>query len=182
MFPSNTNYYLGNLALFDNNRESAVSYWLKAKENWNANAVSQLNLFHNYSGRYLLVVTQVTAKLTTKYNLSFGDGKYISGIDEIDKNEKINSLKTEIREYDNGLEIELRKTFKAFHIAIAFYEIDDITYDENMKIFELILADKSILKFNYDQSKDYNEALKKVCNSLKEKTVKTPTALSYWNK
>ncbi|HLG03989.1 MAG TPA: DUF4339 domain-containing protein [Bacteroidia bacterium] len=178
-YPAITNYYLGNLAMMNINREIAVAYWLKAKELNNPNAMKKLNLYHHYSGKYLLDSSEVAKKLTEDGTFYFRNGEYNNGLSEIDSLENFN---TAIRGYANGLRIELIKKFKTYYIAIAFYEINNIIFNEAAKQFELHLLDKCILRFTYDQSKDDNQGLKKFCNKFKTKTGITPAALSCWTR
>jgi hypothetical protein len=180
-FPAIVNYYLGNIELLNYNREKAIEFWLKAKNSNSENAQTQLDLFHTFCGEYLLDSSQTRKKLGINSNaeyLYFHDGKYLGGLNQIDQIEKINSLKSQLRGYDNGLEIELRKTFKTYHIAIAFYEMDDIIFNEPEKTFEVRLYDNNILSFSYDQSKDYSYGLKILCNKFKKATGKTASAAS----
>lgn len=179
-FPSISNFYLGNLSIMNRDRELAIKYWIKADEHKNENAKIKLDLFHTYTGNYLLDKSQIVRKLTDNYVFYFGDGKYNGGIAEVDKIENLSNFKTELNGYENGLKIELRKTFKAYHICIAYYEIDNIVYKETENLFELHLADKNILTFSYDQTKDYNKGLKSLCNMFKRETGKTPDASSSW--
>jgi tetratricopeptide (TPR) repeat protein len=180
-FSSIANFYLGNLALIDRNRELAVSFWLMADEHKNKNAKKKLDHFHTFIGNYVLDRAQVMRKVnsnTTGGFIYFRDGKYQGGLAQIDQFEKLGSLKTKIFAYDLGLEIELSRTFKSFHIALSYYEIDNIVYKEAENMFELYLIDKKMLLFSYNQIKDYNEGLKKLCSRFKELTGKTPAAAS----
>ena len=75
----------------------------------------------------------------------------------------------------------MRKPFKSYHIAIAFYEIDDIIYYEAKKELELLLIDENLLRFDYNLSSDDNNyILKKLCLRYEEKTGKEPSILSSW--
>ena len=182
-FLSLANFYLGNLAIMDRNRELAVSFWLKADEHKSENAKIKLDHFHTYTGIYLLDSSQATRKVNSNSSIEFiyfGDGKYQGGLPEIDQVEKPGSLKTQINGHDLGLDIELKRTFKTVHLAISYYEIDNIVYRVPDKIFELHLTDKNILAFSYDQTKDYNKGLKMLCNRFKQATGKTPDAASSW--
>lgn len=175
-FVSIANLYLGNLAILDKKIELAVSFWLKADELKNENAKVKLDLYQTYTGHYLLDKSNVAKKLTKNYSVNFGEGKYIGGLTEIDNVEKLSNLITELKGYDNGLEIELRKTFKTYHICIAYYEIDDIIFKDAEKEFELHLADGKVFQFQYDHTKDYNNGLKNLCNKFKQATGKTTNA------
>jgi predicted negative regulator of RcsB-dependent stress response len=172
--------YLGDIEIKKNHREKAITYWLKAEELNNEKAQEKLDLYNNFTGKYLLNNYQKNKKLTFYHDIDFAESKYIGGIEEIDLSEKLSKLRTELKGYKNGLEVELIKTLKIFHIAIAFYEIDDIIYNESDKILKLLLTDQKILKFKYDQSlEEDNEGLKEFCIRFKEKNGKDPTALAY---
>ncbi len=167
----------------DRNRELAVSFWLKADEHKNENAKIKLDFFHTFTGNYLLDNSQVMRKVNSNSNsqfIYFTNGKYQEGLPQIDQIEKPGSLKTQINGYDLGLHIELRRTFKTFHLGIAYYEIDNIVFKEANKEFELHLTDKNILVFSYDQTKDSNKGLKNLCNKFKQATGKSPDAASSW--
>jgi len=179
-FPAIVNYYLGNIEILDYHREKAIEFWLKAKDNKSEKAQTQLDLFHTFTGEYLLDSSQTAKKLGTNSYLYFQDGKYIGGLHQLDQTEKISSLKSQLRGYDNGLEIELKKTFKTYKIAIAFYEIDDIVFNVPEKTFEVRLSDNNSLTIGYDQTKDYSNGLKIVCNKFKKATGKTASAASMW--
>jgi hypothetical protein len=85
--------------------------------------------------------------------------------------------------YDNGIEIELKRMFKSYNLGIAFYEIQDIVYDDSEKKLELILHDQIKLEFQYNLSINvslYNNEFKRLCTIYKEKTGRNPKALSHW--
>lgn len=176
-FLSEAYYYLGNIEIQKHNREMAITFWQQAIEKNNKNAQAKLDLYYNFTGKYLLDNSQIIKKLTSNCDIVFAECKYIGGFGEFDKSEKLGKLKTELKGYDNGLEIELRKTFKSYHFAIAYYEIDDIIYNSSDNKLELLLVDKKILKFEYNQSKyKYNKGLEEFCNRYIEKTGKEPKA------
>lgn len=182
-FLSEAYYYLGNIFIENFDREEAVSHWLKAKEFQNDKAQIQLDFYHTYTGKYLLDNSQVSKKINNNsdYFLTIGDEKYKGGISEIDKTEKIEKLTTIITGYKKGLHIELSRTFKKYHIVIAFYEIDDIKYYLNDKTFELYLMNGVLLKFTYDQSKHDGNRIKELCHVLENVTGKKIEAISSWN-
>jgi tetratricopeptide (TPR) repeat protein len=183
MFPEIANYYLGNLAIMDRDRELAVEYWIKAEENKNEDAKIKLDNYHTYTGNYLLDNSQAKRKINIDSSgqwIHFGDGKYQGGLPQIDLIEEPGLFNTQINCYALGLDIELKRKFKTFHLAISYYEIDNIVYKEVDKLFELHLIDKNILTFSYDQTKDYNEGLKNLCNRFKLATGKTSDASSAW--
>lgn len=182
-FLSDTYYYLGNIANINKDRELAVSYWLKADELKNENAKIKLDNFHTYTGNYLLDSSQVMKKIKDNSSSEYtylGGVKYLGGLLQIDQIEKSNSLKTLINIYTLGLDIELKRTFKTYHLAISYYEIDNIIYKVEEKLFELHLVDNNILTFSYDHTKDiYNElsynndVLKQLFDKFKAETGKT---------
>ena len=177
-------FYLGNLAILDKNRELAVSLWMNAYEHKNEDAKIKLDQFHTFIGQYLLDKTQTTKKVNSNSSSQFiylDEVKYQGGLPQIDKIEKPGSLKTLINGYDLGLDVELKRTFKTYHLAISFYEIDNIIYKLEDKIFELHLSDNNILSFRYDHTKDnYSNGLKKICGNFKEATGKTADASTTW--
>lgn len=175
-FLSEVYYYLGNIAIQNYNREKAVTFWQKAIEHKNEKAQVQLDLYNTFTEKYLLDNSQITQKLASYCNIVLPKSKYIEGLDEIDLSEKLNKLKTELKLYENGIEIKLRKTFKSYHIAIAYYEIDNIIYNDSDKKLELLLVDKNILRFEYNQKYEYNNSLEKFCIRYMVKTGKEPKA------
>jgi hypothetical protein len=174
-FLSEAYYCLGSIEIEKHNREKAVTFWQQAIEKNNEKAQVKLDLYNNFTGKYLLDNSQIIKKLTSNYDIVFSECKYIGGYGEFDQSEKLSKLKTELKGYDNGLEVELRKTFKSYHLAIAYYEIDDIIYNDFDRKLELLLADKNILKFEYNQY-EYNKGLEKFCIRYMEKTGKEPKA------
>jgi len=176
-FLSEAYYCLGNIEIQKHNREKAVTFWQQAIEENNENAQVKLDLYNNFTGKYLLNNSQIIRKLTSNYDIFFAGCKYIGGFTELDQSEKLSKLKTELKGNDNGLEVKLRRTFKSYHLAIAYYEIDNIIYNDSDKKLELLLADKNILRFEYSQAKnEYNNGLEKFCIRYMEKTGKEPKA------
>jgi len=178
-FLSDANLYLGKLAIIEKNRELAVSYWLKSDKLENEAAKKYLGFFYSYSGKYLLDKRHVMKKV------NFGSeviqsmkGKYQGGLHQIDQIEKPGFLKTQIIIYGNGLYIKLKRIFKEFHLGIAYYEIDSIVFKEADNKLELHLADKIILTFSYDQTKDDYKSLKLLFKMFKEATGMTLDAAS----
>ena len=180
-FSSFANLYLGNLASVSKDRELAITFWQKASEQKNESAKIMLDLFNTFTGIYVLDNSQIEKKLTSNLVLYFNDGKYLGGIDQIDKNETLSNFITEIKCYKNGIKIMLWKKSKEYNICIAYYEIDNIHYKEFENLFELYLKDGTILSFSYDQTKDYNKGLKFLCNHFKLATGKNPSASNAWN-
>ncbi len=183
-FASITNYYLGNIAIHNKNRELAVSYWLKADDLNNESAKIKLDFFNTFTGNYLLDTFQIMRKVSNNSSVQmiyFGAIKYHGGLSQIDQNEPLNSLQAQITIYELGLHIEITRTFKTIHVGIAYYEIKNIVFIEETKKFELILVDNNILNFSYDQTKDYNKGLKKICYNFKSATGHTPNASASWS-
>ena len=87
--------------------------------------------------------------------------------------ENPNFLSTNITLYDMGISIELSKTLKTFFIAISYYEINDIIYNQQDKIFTLILNDKKKLLFKYDIKKDDNFGIQKFQTRFYDLIVRT---------
>jgi len=174
-------YYLGNIAIVGKDRELAVSHWLKAAEQNNENAKRKLDLFHTFSYNYLLSNAQVNKKInrssTEGYIFTIIDIKYQSGLSQIDHIEKINSLSVNIYGCTNGIHIELKKIIKKYHLGIAYYEIDNIVFNEKDEKLELHLSDKNILAFYGKKFYAYN-SLKKLCENFERETGKTPDAAS----
>lgn len=156
---------LGEIAIVNKNKEMAISYWIKAKELYSAEAIKNLNIYKTYEYQYVLSKNQVQQKTQKNINFQstyFLDGKYIGGLAEIDDRENPNFLTTNITLYDMGLSIELSKTLKTFYIAISYHEINDIFYNQHAKIFTLILNDKKKITFKYDIEKDDNFGIQKL--------------------
>jgi tetratricopeptide (TPR) repeat protein len=182
-FHSIANFILGDIELNNFNRELAIEYWLEATKYDNADAKIKLDMYHNFTHKYLINNNQIQKKLGLKFDppiFEYGVTKYEEGLPILDNDLKQKSKKVQINNYKNGIDLEFREIFKLTHIAIAFYEIDNIVYKEMDKLFELHLTDKNILTLNYDQSKDNSNGLKKLCNKFKQETGKTPDASSSW--
>jgi len=172
-FLSEANYHLGNLAIIEFNRELSISYWTKAKEQNNDDAKVKLDLYHYFTGAYLLSQNQMMRKLGSYSSTYAGSWGYQGGLLQIDSIENIRSFYIHIYFYDNGIDIELRKSFKSYHCGIAFYEIDCINFIEVEKKLELHLIDGSVLIFQYDPTK--NMGLKTLLRKHLETTGKTAT-------
>lgn len=184
-YPSTTYYGMGNIAIEEKNEELAISYWLKAYEYKNEKAKIQLDVYHTYKGVYLLDKSITKSKVirdSNAENFSFWDLKYQKGLLEIDQIDKLDTYTTYINGYDMGIDIELRRVFKTFHLGISYSEIEDITLIESEKTFELHLIDKNILIFSYDLAKDSSFGLENLCIMYKSVMDKTPSAWSYFNK
>ena len=67
-FSTIANYHLGNLAMIEHKRELAVSFWLKANANKNEDAQSKLDLFHTFTGNYLLLLIEVNSTLESLFS------------------------------------------------------------------------------------------------------------------
>lgn len=182
-FLSIANFYLGNIALNNFNRGKAIEYWLEAKKHSNADADKKLDMYHNFTHKYLIGSNHMQSKLGLKNEtpfIEYGITKYEGGLQIVDNKLKLKGKKVQINSFKNGLDIEYRKTWKAVHLAIAYYEIDNIVYKETEKIFELHLTDKNMLTFSYDQTKDYNKGLKKLCNRFNVTTGNSQDASVSW--
>jgi hypothetical protein len=180
MFHSDANYYLGNIALIDKNKELAISYWLKSNELNNENAKIKLDQFYTYNGKYLLKNSQIMKKLNINYNndnIYIELGNYKGGLHEIDQKEKPDTLKTSIIGYKLGLEIKLNKILNKYSLAISYFEINDIIYKTENNLLEIHLIDDKILSFNYDSRKDYKNGLRSICLTFKNLTGLTPDAI-----
>ena len=156
---------LGEIAIVNRNKEMAISYWIKAKDLYSAEAIKNLNIYKTYEYQYVLSKNQAHQKIQKNINFQstyFLDGKYIGGFAEIDELENPNFLSTNITLYDMGVFIELSKTLKTFFIAIAYHELTDIIYNQEHKIFTLILDDKKKIAFKYDIEKDNNFGIQKL--------------------
>ena len=165
---------LGEIALVNKNKEMAISYWIKAKEMYSAEAIKNLNIYKTYEYQYVLTKNQAQQKKQKNINFQstyFLDGKYIKGLAEIDDLENPNFLSTNITLYDMGLSFELLKSFKTFYIAISYHEINEVFYNQHDKIFTLILKDKKKLTFKYDLEKDDNFGLQKLEKRFYDLTV-----------
>lgn len=179
-YVSISSYYLGHLALKKNNRDKAIEYWLIAKEKGSNEAEIQLNLYNNYTGKYLLNRSELINKLGNQNKLGdlsadyiyiYSDiAKYRGGILQIDENYDIKKFSTLFYGNENGLDIKTGTVFKTFHIAISFYEISDIYFDNDGEYFNIQLLDNNIVSFYYDQAKDYNKGLKSICTAIDKKT------------
>jgi len=181
-FASIANLFLGNIALNNFNRKLAIEYWLEAIKYDNADAKKNLDMYHNFTHKYLIKSNQIQNKLGLKSEtpyIGYGLANYEEGLPIIDNELKQKSKKIQINNYENGIDLEFRTIFKSTHIAIAFYEIDNIRYLESNQIIELFLTDKSNLKFSYNLSKDYQKGFENLCEEYAKSTGKTPDASNY---
>lgn len=180
MYLSDANYYLGNLALIDRNKELAISYWLKSNELDNKNAKNKLDQFYTYNGKYVLKNSEIIKKLNiihSEDNIYIELGNYKGGLNEIDEKEKPGTLKTSIIGYKLGLEIKLNKILNQYILAISYFEISNIIYKTENNLLEIHLIDDKILSFNYDSRKDYKNGLRSICLTFKNLTGLTPDAI-----
>lgn len=157
--------YLGEISIIHGNKELAISYWEKSKELFSGEAIKNLNIYKTFENKYILTSDQSKQKTQKHLNYQstyFQDGQYIKGLVEIDDFEDVYSFSTRIIAHDMGISIELKKLLKKYYIAISYYEIENITYNETKQIFDIHLNDKNKLKFNYDIKKDDNKGLQRL--------------------
>jgi tetratricopeptide (TPR) repeat protein len=169
-------YYLGNIAIENHDRESAVDFWTKAKEDHKGDGdvslseiQKKLDLYNNFSGKYVLCSSDCSKKLGKQIDYYEFDFHYISGINEIDEasKEKIKTLYARL--HSNGIHLFVKTLNLKIHIAIAFYEIDDILIEGG--VMKLLLADKSVILFSYRDETPLRLTIKngwKVAKGLKE--------------
>ncbi len=177
-----SNLHLGNIASINHNQDKAIEFWLAAKKHNNVDAEKKLDMFYNFTHKYLLNNTQLHRKLGIEEErpfMEYGVSKYINGLPIIDQELKPKSNKVKIGQYQNGICLEFRSTFKSINLAIAYYEIADIKYYKVERIFEVLLTDRNILKFSYDLSKDYLKGLDKLSDNFKRATGRNLTQLQY---
>jgi len=152
-FLSDIYSFLGNITMINNkDRKLAVSYWIKANELGNEDVERELESFHTFTGNYVLDEIQIKKKVHSNLleatSMDYLRGfKYQGGLSQIDQIENINSFENIIILYNNGIDVELLRDSIIFHIGIAFYEIDNIVYEDTGDKFELHLSDGNILTF-----------------------------------
>lgn len=181
MYPEIVNFYLGNIALIQKNRELAITYWVKADELKNEEAREKLYNFHTFTGNYLLNETQIIQKIDNKsknFLFKITDINYQGSLLQIDTIEKSDAVSTVIVGYNLGLDIELRDKTKKIDLAISYYEIIDIVYKINENVFDLNLIDNNILTFKIDQYHRFKLQLRYLCKIFKDATGITPNALT----
>ena len=173
-----SNYYLGNIAMTDFDRETAVAFWTKATQNNFLSAQKKLDQFDSFTETYLVKSNDAVKKLGNNSELQhdfLSNSKYEHGILEIDQNENVKKIFTEIRLCENGIKIELRKTLKTFYVAIAFYEINDILYDQKDNILRIILPNNINVFIQCSKSEEQFKDLRKLYENYKRNTGKIPT-------
>lgn len=144
-------YYLGEIEIINFNREQAIKNWFSAKKLGYDQAEKKLDLYHNFTGVYMLNINDRSRKLINKRLnpvICCFDVDYLSGFKEIDEKDNYNYSVTNI--YDNGLEIKikikLQKEEQSINYAIAFYEIAEIK-DDMGKLLIIKLFDGKLLTF-----------------------------------
>jgi len=179
-FSSITNYYLGNIEISSFKREKAITFWNKALEYGNKKALSKLDLYNNFTGKYLLNNFETGKKLGNHIFEKTFYFKYLKGLAHIDNNELAENINTEIGLCNNGIIINISKVFKNYTISIAYYEVNDIVFNIDNNVIEINLIDKKNLKFEYNRNEDESEFLKRLCKMVFEKTNKISSAYKYF--
>jgi len=183
-FISETNYYRGNIAIMKFDREAAVKFWLISKQIDNNKEVQiQLFMFHDFIGKFILSKEQSQRKLTSDSKekpLSLTETAYIGGLQEIDEKLKLYDSWTQIFVYKNGIEIEINANTsqKQYIVAISFFEMTDITFEEFDKEIKIHLRDFNVVAFYYDRSLDLGWFNNNLCEMYENSTGKMATAAS----
>lgn len=176
-------FYMGNINIQKFNRESAVEFWKKAKALGNQKSDRMLDMYDTYSGKYLLDKSQIQKKLSSYSDFNFSNIKYIKGIEEVESLEKKSKFNPEMKIYENGIEIQLRKMFKIHHVGIAFYEMDDISYNKVDRELTFKLKDEVTLDFKCDISLTFligeNQLFSNICRGFKNKNGRLPSISTY---
>jgi tetratricopeptide (TPR) repeat protein len=199
-------YFMGMISVrLEKNREIAVSYFLKAKElnlpqvqtingftvenypkGLDINISGWLSLLHTFIGKYILDSSFIEQKLGTIVDddypviyLSQEVFVYQSGLPQIDRVEKITSLKTSVCLRVYGIEFVLNRHFKSYHLGISYYEIENIIIQGAKNIIEFHLIDKAILSFRYKKN-DLIHYLKKTYLLFTQITGRTLDIASLW--
>lgn len=184
-FQAEANLHFGNIAIKSYERELALSFWKKAKELGNIDAQAQLALYKDFTGKYVLDKFDAYEKInkykTKEYNY-LGGSRYLGGVPEIDdKNLSTQSftndkyLSNQIYVYDNGVYFTESIDSEIYHVAIAFYEIEDIRLKKSENKLELILADSKAIGILYNQRIDTNNFLSGLLFKYEKATGKIPT-------
>lgn len=173
-FEAESDYYLGNLAAEIFDRKTAISFWTKALEKGYRAAKEKLDLYSNYTHNYLLKEDELKKKLGEFVCVSIQKNiKYIKGLPSLDQNKKNQNRKVQINEYSNGFIVKLEFSFKYVYVAIAYYEIDDIKYDNEINQLKLRLSDRNTMLFEYNKSKDDASGLERIIQKYQELTGRT---------
>ena len=167
-------FYIGNFAIMDKDRELAVSYWLKARKLGHEGAQIKLDLYHTFTGNYLLTDAQAFNKTSIKsWDFLSHFAKYQGGLPQIDQiiGKKL-PINVDMRICDNGIDVTLKKR----HLGIAYYEIDKIVFRKMEKKIELHLLDGYVLTFDcyYNGHADNNLMLGRLYKNFEEATGKKP--------
>lgn len=173
------NLYLGNIALNNLNRESAIEFWSQANRHDNDEAKRQLDKYHSFTCQYLVSSEDCEKKLGRTYDIplwDYGQVRYEGGISKVDSHLKKKPIKVKFCLAENGVLVNISSFLYSGLIAIAYYEIQDIRYLESENRLELLLLDNSLLLLRLDNALDHKKSLFTFCNKYKTKTGKTADA------
>ncbi len=165
-------YYLGKIDIMNYNREQAIKNWFNAKNLGYDKAKEKLDLYHNFTGVYMLNKNGRSRKLINKktdHVIYYFRFDYISGFEEIDKLGIPNN--SVIHAYDNGLKINIKIKLEtkeqSVNYAIAFYEINEIKTDMNNQLILKLFDDRVIM---FHLKTEHNEELLILSNLYKAAT------------
>lgn len=149
-YSSEVYYYLGDIDILNHNREQAIKNWIRSNELGYSHAKKRLDLYHNFTGIYILNERDRCRKLINKQNnpvIYAFDAVYLSGFKGIDG--RAGQDYYVIHVYDNGLEIrsKLENEEQSINYAIAFYEITEMKHEsKNLLIIELFGGERLTFK------------------------------------
>lgn len=149
-------YYLGLIAFINHKKPDAITHWQQAYESGYVDAISKLDLYHTFTGKYILSPEQILKKVSTSTDNSkkfdeyeIENIKYINGLVDIDNLKQNDYCVTRVNSYDNGLWLKVACSNKMFHVAIAYYEIKEIRDKTKAKILTIHLFDGIEINLTY---------------------------------
>jgi len=150
-FSSIADNFLGNIAFKEHDKETAIKYWIKAKEKKSEAAITKLKRFHDYTHKYFLTKKELKEKVgEVEYQIENIQATYLGNLYQTEFQTNLKNKEVVMKEHTYGLSFEF-KDFKTTYIAIAFYEIKNSTYNADKKQFEIYLSDNNSLIFNCEK-------------------------------
>ena len=185
-FQDEANLYLGDIAIKRYERELAITFWEKAKELGNIDAQAHLALYNDFTGKYVLDKFDAYDKIDlikTKDSNFLGNSKYLGGLPEIDDKVLSNQnfvydkdLSNQFYVYNNGVYFTISIGSDIHYVAIAFYEIEDISLKKSDNNLEIKLVDSKVVSILYNQRIDTYNFLIGLLIKYEKATGKKPTA------
>jgi tetratricopeptide (TPR) repeat protein len=162
-----SNYYLGRLALFENDYNSATLFWEKAIDNGFMGAKTDLDRFQKFNGRYLLDFGDVISKIGYRLVQGFHDFEveYMDS-ENLGLSIPMTKYNSTISAHEFGINIGIPSKKGRLNVAISYHEIIDIVYDDNIGTLRFHLLNNTSVRFKYNYERDSQNSLYKLCNKL----------------